>query len=344
MDPITLALVGVFAAWSLRPESLTPKVAATVGLLAGLAPDVDVLLWPISGVGAYFLERGGVTHAVWMLPLWAALAAALVRWRTEAAFGALFRCGLAASLAHVVLELLSIQGVAPLAPVVDEFWRFPLVHTVDALVLLALSIPLWLPALRRRSYTVRGRAGLAAVSAALVVGLVSQLAASSYGDALKEVNGHEATASVHVFPQPWLTTRRSIAVVDAGLAFHAAYDLLSPPDTFREVVPLNDRDPSVELMGASTHVQGMANRGGLLYAEVRRVSGTRYRHLFIGDFSYFVPGGDNLAPRFYTLVRRTREGGEALTARWAWRDNALATPPPPKKRKKPAARPQVKPQ
>ena len=327
MDPFTLVAVGVCAAWLVRPQSISPGAAALVGGLAALGPDSDVWILVSEGPASYMLARGSTTHAVWMIPVWSALAAGIVRWRSGLDFIDLWRCGLVATASHLVIESVTLQGVAPLAPLSDTYRGLALVHTIDLVVVLCVSLPFWLPTLRRRSYRVRGLFGLLGYVAVVAVGLGSHLSAETRGRALADAMGLSPQAQIHVWPRPWMTTGRNIFVVDAGLAYHASYDLFAPPSEFHQILALNSSDPVVQAMNVSPHVDRIKAQGGVLQADIKTTSDARVFHVLVNDLRYFSARSGNYAPGLYALTRRTSDGGKVIKGRWVWGDRKITQLP-----------------
>jgi inner membrane protein len=169
------------------------RYATAACVLAAELPDADYV-YRLRGPLVYFQHHRGWTHALWSLPLQAALVVALFyllhatrrgwkqRRSTEepspANWPALFGMALLALGSHLLLDWTNNYGVRPFAPFQPRWYAGELVYIVEPLLLLVLSLALLLPFLfslvhremgiRRPRY--QGRA-LATAALVLMVGL-----------------------------------------------------------------------------------------------------------------------------------------------------------------------------
>jgi inner membrane protein len=123
MDTLTHALSGALAARATHPRDARISVAARVGagFLACAFPDVDVVLTYVSPI-TYLTQHRGVTHSIFLLPVWALVLAWLfakidrgkqVSWRDY--FGV---CLIALGL-HIAGDLITSFGTMIYAPFSD---------------------------------------------------------------------------------------------------------------------------------------------------------------------------------------------------------------------------------
>jgi inner membrane protein len=125
VDTLTHALSGALAARATAPDPRQAKISTAArvaaGFLAAAFPDVDFVLAYVSPV-AYLTGHRGVTHSIFILPLWALLLAWLMAkidrgarasWRDY--FGV---CALGVGL-HIVGDLITSFGTMIYAPFSD---------------------------------------------------------------------------------------------------------------------------------------------------------------------------------------------------------------------------------
>lgn len=169
------------------------RYATAACVVAAELPDADYV-YRLGGPLVYFQHHRGWTHALWSLPLQAALVV-LIFWVLHATrkhwkrrrstdtpaptrWVALGCMALLALCSHILLDWTNNYGVRPFAPFNTHWYAGELIFIVEPLLLLVLSLALLLPLLlslvhreigvRRARYS--GRA-LAAVALALMVAL-----------------------------------------------------------------------------------------------------------------------------------------------------------------------------
>lgn len=171
------------------------RYATAACAIAAELPDADYV-YRLGGPLLYFQHHRGWTHALWSLPVQAAVVTALFfvwdwtrhprkrRWREEAAparWGLLWWMTLAALCSHLVLDWTNNYGVRPLAPFLPRWYAGELFFIVEPVLLLVLGLALLLPmlfALVNGEIGVRGERnrgrGLAAVALVTMAGLLVQ--------------------------------------------------------------------------------------------------------------------------------------------------------------------------
>ncbi len=161
MDPVTHMFTGA----CLSRACAFPRRAryATLAcVFAAELPDADIV-YRLGGPVVYFQHHRGWTHALWSLPLQAALTVALVwlwhrirgrhrRHRTgdhlpPLRWLALGGMALVALLSHILLDWTNNYGVRPFAPFNPRWYSADLVFIVEPTLLLLLSGALVLPIL-----------------------------------------------------------------------------------------------------------------------------------------------------------------------------------------------------
>ena len=179
MEPITQGLLGAAFGQALYGRALGRR-ALTWGAVAGLLPDVDVVM-NFTGPMGEFLYHRGITHSLWFGPVAGPLLGALA-WRRFgrepgkwSAWTFLFLIGL---LTHPLLDVFTTYGTQLLTPLSDRRFTLDAVAIVDPaysmILVIALAIGLWRGAASRASQ----RAG--------AVALVLSTAYLGYGYRLNE--------------------------------------------------------------------------------------------------------------------------------------------------------------
>ena len=148
MDTVTHALLGALVAQTTATarSRLTSGQRLTLGAAAGALPDIDFLGFPFAPLVFLADWHQGLTHSVLLLPLWAALSAAVFVWLTGRR-AALAEAALVAGLAiasHIVSDVITAYGTQVLAPLSDRRVALDLVFVIDpfftAIILLALVV------------------------------------------------------------------------------------------------------------------------------------------------------------------------------------------------------------
>ena len=147
MDPISQGLVGGLASQTVsRSEDL--RTAAIMGWLAGMAPDLDVLIVSPSDPLLFLEHHRGFTHSLLFIPVGALLCATCFYWLTRRrhAFKQIYLWCFMGYGIHGLLDACTTYGTQLFWPLTD--WRLafnnisvvdPLL-TVPALMLLAVAL------------------------------------------------------------------------------------------------------------------------------------------------------------------------------------------------------------
>ncbi len=190
MDPITQGVVGATATQLISPKQ-QKGAAALLGVLSGMAADLDVLInSPIDPL--LFLEyHRHFTHALVFIPFGALICAAAFKAifrKTELSFWVVYGYCLAGYATHAVLDACTTYGTQLLWPFSDARIAWNVVSVVDPLFTVPLLVLIVL-AIRRRSTRL---AVLGAVFALSYLGLGAIQNQRAYDEALKlaQARGH----------------------------------------------------------------------------------------------------------------------------------------------------------
>lgn len=181
MDPFTQGVFGsLFAQAGARGKHLRP--AAAVGFVAGMAPDLDVLIRSSTDSLLAIEYHRHFTHALAFMPAGAMLVALVVwplvhRWRPGVKFARVYLWALLGVGSHGLLDAMTSYGTRLLWPFSDARIAWNIISVIDPLFTLPLIVLLG-SAMWRQS---RRGARLAAVWAVfyLAVGLLQQHRAES---------------------------------------------------------------------------------------------------------------------------------------------------------------------
>lgn len=149
MDNLTHTLVGIALSRAFFKKRVA--FATTAMVVAANLPDLDLLYsWP----GVRYLEyHRGVTHSVWMLPIWAALVALGLRWLSERrkqvapAWGMAFLLGLVGAGSHVLLDWTNAYGTRLWSPTSQHWYGLDLMPIFDPWIWLLFAVFLGFPML-----------------------------------------------------------------------------------------------------------------------------------------------------------------------------------------------------
>ena len=222
-----------------RPDQLTLRERTWIGLLAGAAPDADVV-FTVFGHVAYLENHRGITHSLLLMPLWAWLLAvlcALVFGRRHS-WRAYYGVVLLAWFVHILGDLITSYGTQILAPFSNWAPGWNATFIIDPwfsglLVAGLLASLYWRP-------RTGAALGLAAVTA--LVGFQY----TQYRNAVEAANtwAQQQDMSDYVaeaYPQPWSPFNWKL-VVDRGDTYHMAQVNLR-----REIAPADPGDDAMLL-------------------------------------------------------------------------------------------------
>lgn len=156
MEPVTQGLLGATFGQALCGRALGRR-ALRWGAVAGLLPDVDVVM-NFTGPMGEFLYHRGITHSVWFGPVVGSLLGTLA-WRRfgrepgkRGAWILLFVIGL---LTHPLLDVFTTYGTQLFTPLSDRRFTLDAVAIVDpaysVILAIALAFGLWRGAASRAS-------------------------------------------------------------------------------------------------------------------------------------------------------------------------------------------------
>ncbi|MGA0134142.1 MAG: metal-dependent hydrolase [Opitutales bacterium] len=150
MDPLTHAVLGVSAGIALRPKAVPLPAAATAGLLAGLAPDLDVFIRSPGDPLVSFRWHRHFTHSFAFMPVIATAASLLTAWffrrREGAGWRALWTPALGAVLTHLLCDACTSYGTMllwPFSPARIAWDCLPIVDVACTLPALGLAAAAW---------------------------------------------------------------------------------------------------------------------------------------------------------------------------------------------------------
>ena len=223
MDTLTHALSGALAARATAPGKAQISTGARViaGTLAAAFPDVDFVLAYVSPV-AYLTGHRGVTHSLFVLPLWALLLAWVmakfdrtpgVTWRDYVGV-----CALGVGL-HIVGDLITSFGTMLYAPFSDVRVAWGTTFIIDlwfsGIILAGLAASLvW------RSSRVPAMLGLAALAGYVGFQAILRSQALEFGAEYARRSGLSG-ATVTALPRP-VSPFNWAVFVTAGDRYHSA--------------------------------------------------------------------------------------------------------------------------
>nr|WHW29746.1 putative metal-dependent hydrolase [uncultured bacterium] len=194
MDPVTQGALGAALPQSIaRPQQL--RVAALVGMLAGMAPDLDILIRSGHDPLLFLEFHRQFTHSLIFIPVGALIVAAFChavfakRWQLPFRFTLLF--SLLGYATHALLDACTSYGTMLLWPFSQERFSWDTVSVVDPLVSLPLLALVALAAHRRKP--VFAALGVAWVIAYQAAGYAQQQRAETAARELAAQRAHKPT-------------------------------------------------------------------------------------------------------------------------------------------------------
>jgi inner membrane protein len=196
MDPLVQGLAGGIVALAIRPKENKRFVSFVTGTLAGLAPDLDILIqsthYPLMEVEYH----RHFTHSLAFIPVGAALISVfcqkfLFRKHSTLSFKDFYLWAFLGYATHGVIDACTSYGTQLLWPFSDARVAWNNVAIVDPIVTLCLAIGCW-GALKSRSknlYWARG--GILAMIFYLLIGVVQRDRALNLAVKLAEKRGHQ---------------------------------------------------------------------------------------------------------------------------------------------------------
>lgn len=191
MDPLTQGVIG-----AALPQAIArkPKIIAAglFGFVAGMVPDLDVLIQSEADPLLYLEYHRQFTHSLAFIPIGGLICAAIFQLLLGRFFDLTFKqswlfCALGFGT-HGLLDAFTSYGTMLLWPFSDERFSWKIVSVVDPLFTVPIIVLLVLSLWKRRP----GFAQIGLLWAGLYLGLgfMQQQSAISMGNALAEERGH----------------------------------------------------------------------------------------------------------------------------------------------------------
>lgn len=283
MDLLTHGILGASFAATLAP-SHQRRLAASIGLAAGMLADADTLIQSSDDVLLVLDYHRHFTHALPFAPI-GALIATLLLWpllRRRIGFAALFGYSLAGYGLAGLLDACTSYGTHLWLPFSERKEAWNLISVFDPAFTLLLAIPLILALRRPTAHTARW--GLLFAVAYLGIGALQHQRAETALHEVLATRGHAADA---VVVKPTMANQilwRTLYVHDGRLqtdAFHLGWRTRHYPG---ESAPLLDASAATDIVGADTRRRNDLERfrrfsDGFLIADPARPG-------FVGDGRY----------------------------------------------------------
>ncbi len=238
MDTLTHALSGALLARATAPDPararITTAARMAAGALAAAFPDTDFFLAYVSPV-AYLTGHRGITHSIFLLPIWALMLAWLLS-KTVRGRGATWRdwfgvCALGIG-AHIVGDLITSFGTMIYAPFSDARVAWSTTFIIDLWFSGIILAGLAASAVFRRS-RVPAIAGLAVLAGYVGLQAFAHSRAIDFGVEHARRAGFQA-ARVSAIPRPVSPFNWTVMVTEGDRYHYADVNLVrdaAPPDT-----------------------------------------------------------------------------------------------------------------
>ena len=189
MDPLSQATIGAVAAQSAVTRQDLARIGL-IGALAGMAPDLDVLIQSSTDPLLQLEYHRQFTHSLVFIPI-GALVCAVAFWpfvRRHMSFKAVWFTALVGYATHGLLDACTTYGTLLLWPFSDARIAWNTISVVDPLFTLPL-LGFAITAAVRKSQLI-GRLGMAWVAFYLSIGVIQEERALAAGEALAAQRGH----------------------------------------------------------------------------------------------------------------------------------------------------------
>jgi len=193
MDPLSQAVLGSVVSQSVRNKAGLIRVG-TIGALAGMSPDLDVLIRSATDPLLSLEYHRQFTHSLIFIPLGAALCA-LAFWpfvRRQMSYWQVWLVALVGYATHGLLDACTSYGTMLLWPFSDARIAWSNISVVDPLFTLPLLAAVVLAGVNQSVLT--ARLGMMWGLLYLAFGLVQQDRATTAGEALAASRGHDPVA------------------------------------------------------------------------------------------------------------------------------------------------------
>ena len=189
MDPLSQATLGAAAAQSLIKKSDLARIAL-IGALAGMAPDLDVLIQSSTDPLLQLEYHRQFTHSLIFIPV-GALVCAIAFWpfmRRHMSFRAIWLTALAGYATHALLDACTTYGTLLLWPFSDARIAWNTISVIDPVFTLPLLGFVIAAGVKKSQFI--GRLGMAWVAFYLSIGVIQEERAIAAGEALAADRGH----------------------------------------------------------------------------------------------------------------------------------------------------------
>ena len=189
MDPLSQATLGAAAAQSVIKKADLARIGL-IGALAGMAPDLDVLIQSPTDPLLQLEYHRQFTHSLVFIPI-GALVCAVAFWpfvRRHMSFKAVWLTALAGYATHGLLDACTTYGTLLLWPLSDARIAWNTISVVDPLFTLPLLGFVIAAGVKQSQLTVR--LGIAWVAFYLWIGMIQEERAIIAGEALAAQRGH----------------------------------------------------------------------------------------------------------------------------------------------------------
>ena len=189
MDPLTQAVLGSAASQSIFNKTSLMRVG-TIGALAGMAPDLDVLIQSANDPLLSLEYHRQFTHSLIFIPVGAALCA-LAFWpfvRRHLSYQQVWFIALLGYATHGLLDACTTYGTLLLWPFSDARIAWSNVSVVDPLFTLPLLLAVVVAGVKQSALA--ARIGMAWAVLYLILGFVQQERAIAAGEAVAASRGH----------------------------------------------------------------------------------------------------------------------------------------------------------
>jgi inner membrane protein len=189
MDPLSQATLGAATAQSLIKKSDLARIAL-IGALAGMAPDLDVLIQSSTDPLLQLEYHRQFTHSLIFIPV-GALLCAIAFWpfmRRHMSFKAIWLTALAGYATHALLDACTTYGTLLLWPFSDARIAWNTISVIDPVFTLPLLGFVIAAGVKKSQFI--GRLGMAWVAFYLSIGAIQEERAMAAGEALAADRGH----------------------------------------------------------------------------------------------------------------------------------------------------------
>ena len=189
MDPLSQATIGALAAQSVIKKTDLARVGI-IGALAGMAPDLDVLIHSSTDPLLQLEYHRQFTHSLVFIPIGAAICA-VVFWpfvKRHMCFKAIWLTALAGYATHGLLDACTTYGTLLLWPFSDARIAWNTISVVDPIFTLPLLGFVIATGVKKSQFI--GRVGMAWVAFYLSIGVIQEERALTAGQALAAQRGH----------------------------------------------------------------------------------------------------------------------------------------------------------